>query len=407
MRNAADTAAKNELTKQMQNAAKQASENQLRSAKNSQQAARKTLEQMLKDLQETKRAKAEELQRRLASLIESIERLITIQEGELTALDTAINAPENERTFAGRDQAMIRLTQNTQAVASEARSAGSEAVRIARTLDRAADAQGESVAALRAIPIASDTAQTAETHSLELLKEAKQLAEELKKSAEDQADRQRREELMEAYRQFAQREVALRGETVDLSKTDESDRRRLVESRRLSNTQDEIRRQLNQLREQTAELADSPMFSHTHGLLDKWATKVTEQMRDGDLSIDVTDRQQNIADALGRLIKALEDALKPPDEFAGQNGGSGSGGSGQQKPPLIPPVAELELLRGLQEQVYNQTTDIDRRTDLTEAQSRDRLRELGQEQRELLDLGKKIIESMQQQNAGPPPVAPQ
>ena len=106
--------------------------------------------------------------------------------------------------------------------------------------------------------------------------------------------------------------------------------------------------------------------------------------------------QQHIADSIGRLIKALEELIQPPDEFAQQPAGGGGGGAGGgRQPRLIPPVAELRLLREMQEQVYNQTRDIDTRSDLEPSQRQERLTELSSNQRELLDIGRKIAESLQ------------
>ena len=108
----------------------------------------------------------------------------------------------------------------------------------------------------------------------------------------------------------------------------------------------------------------------------------------------VTDRQQRIADSIGRLIEALESLISEPDEFAGgSQGGSGSG-SGQGRPPLIPPIAELMLLRGMQEQVYNQTQDLDGRGDLEADERRERLEELGEDQQDLLELGREMAEAL-------------
>jgi hypothetical protein len=403
MQRAADTAEQSELDRNMQSAAENVQQNQLQTGRANQQAARRTLERMLQELQETRRARTEELQRRLASLVESIERLITVQENELSAIQTArADAQQgNAAAFGGLDTGMIRLNQNTQSVAAEARAAGREANRIARTLDRASDAQGEAVVALREQPTRDADAETAEQHSLELLREAKAMAEELQQQVEQEQTRQQREELMEAYRQFVQQEVALREQSLELSAQDESDRRRLVEARRLGNVQDEIRRGVADLQNRSDELMQSTMFTHVHRLIDRWAQAVTESMREGDISIDVTDRQQQIADSLARLVKALEEATRPPDEFA-QNQQQGSGQSGQQNgpQPLIPPVAELQLLREMQEQVYNQTRAVDSRDDLTETQRLDRLSDLGQQQRDLMELGREIIEALQRAAEG-------
>ena len=63
-------------------------------------------------------------------------------------------------------------------------------------------------------------------------------------------------------------------------------------------------------------------------------------------------------------------------------------------PALIPEVAEVKRLHGLQEQVYDQTRSIDGRTDLAPGQRRRRVRELGDMQRELIELGEKMLERL-------------
>ena len=402
MKSAADTGEQRELPREMDNAADRVDQNQMQTAQTSQRAARQTLQRMLDDIRDTKRARAEELIRRLASLIESIHRLITVQENELVALAMA----KAESDFSGRDRAMIRLNQNTQAVAVEARTAGQEARRIARLLDRAADAQGASVIALRDRPVDWAAAQEAENRALELLQEARQLAEHLQEEAEQREVLRQREELIAAYRAFAERQVAVRSDAVELAQHEKLDRRQLVEARRLSRAQDEIRRGLDDLRAQTSELSDSLVFAHVHALMDRLSGRVSEGLLNGDVGVEVTDRQQHIADSIGRLIKALEELLQPPDEFAQQPAGGGGGGG---QPRLIPPVAELRLLREMQEQVYNQTRDIDTRSDLEPARRRERLTELSTHQRELLDIGREIAESLQGggRPANPPPGEPE
>ncbi|MCZ6834547.1 MAG: hypothetical protein O7G85_02120, partial [Planctomycetota bacterium] len=399
MRAAAAEAEQRELDRDMEQAAQRAGENRLQQASKSQQRSMETLKRMLEKMEETKQAKAEELLRQLASLIESIERLINIQENELTSLARAID----DENFTDRDRAMIRLNQNTLAVAAEARSAGQESRRIARALDRAADAQGAAVVALRAIPINATSADEAENRSLELLKMAKELAEELQEQTQEEETKRQREELIEAYRGFAEQEVALRMETLGLSGNDQLDRRQLVEARRQGSVQERIRSGLDELRSRSSELMEAKMFSLVHQLIDDWASVVSDRLIEGEVGVDVTDRQLQIADSLGRLIAALEETMLPPEEFAKdqQQGDAGGGGGQQQKKQLIPPVAELKLLQGMQEHLYNQTRNIDGRGDLEPAQRRARLRDLGQQQRDLMEIGQDLIESMTGQGPSP------
>jgi hypothetical protein len=395
MRNAANQGEQRQVDREQDEAAQKVEQNQMSSATAKQQNAQEGLQEMHKTMGENKRAQAQQLIRQLASLIESIQRLITLQENEITALAMA----EDTKNFAGLDRSMIRLNQNTQSVAGEARAAGQESRRIARALDRAADTQGAAVLALRAQPMNVQEARDAENRSLELLNEAKTLAEELQQKTEEDQVRKRREELIAAYRTFAEKQIALREQTMQLQGVTPLDRRQLVEARRYGSQQDEIRLGLNQLRDVTAEIMDSIIFNHVHRLIDTWSLAVTESLSAGNVNVDATDRQANIAESIGHLIKALEESTAPPEEFAKdqeqQQQNQGGGGQGQQ--PLIPPVAQLKLIQGLQEQVYNLTRDMDARQDLDAAQRRTRLRDIGQHQRELMELGQQILEDLQQQ----------
>ncbi len=401
MRQAADSGEQRELSRDMENASERVGRNQMRTAAASQQGARQTLQEMVRDMRETSRASAEELLRRLASLIESIERLVTVQQNELAGLERSIETG----SFAGRDRGMIRLAQNTQTVAAEARTAGQESRRVARLLDRAADAQGSAVMALRAMPVEAEEALEAENRSLDLLREARALAEELEQAVEQRELMRQRGELIAAYREFAEREIALRGETIALVENRPLDRRGLIEARGQGRIQDEIRVGLDDLRVSTPEVLDSAVFSHVHERMDDWARDVIDALVAGEVSDAVTGRQQRIADSIGRLIEAMEDLVTPPDKFAGDQQQGGAGGTGsEQQPPLIPPMAELMLLRGMQEQLYDQTRVLDDQTDVEPGERRSRLAELGEEQRELLDLGRQMAESLQ--GDAPPPPTP-
>ncbi|MHC4908813.1 MAG: coiled-coil domain-containing protein, partial [Planctomycetota bacterium] len=379
MRAAAGAAEQRELDRDLQQSEENISENRLANAMNAQGAAQETMERMLEEIERAHRAHTQQLLRRLASLIESIDRLIAVQENELLALSAAVANVD----FNGRDRAMIRLAQNTQAVASEARAAGQEARRIARALDRAADAQGAAVVALRAVPIDPEAAEAAETRALEQLKEAKELAEAMEEAAQDEEVRRQREELIAAYRAFAEQQAGVRAGATELSAVDELSRRQLVEARRLATSQDEIATGLEDLRRTNSELADARVFSLVHGNIERWSEAASSGLREGKVDADVTDRQRRILRAIGRLIESLEEASAPPDEFAGDDGGEAAGGGSEgAAPPLIPPASELRLMHGVQEGIYDETRTMDVRRDLSQAQRRERLRELGEQQRD-------------------------
>ncbi|UCD75491.1 MAG: hypothetical protein JSV91_00960 [Phycisphaerales bacterium] len=388
MRAAADTAERRGLPADMESAADQIARNRLQRAAGWQQSAAQTLGLMLEDLQEAKRAQAEELLRRLSSLLESIRRLITAQQRELEALETA----RTDQAFAGRDSAMIRLRQNTLSVAGQAREMASSTRRVATVLNRAGDAQQSAVVALRGQPADADAAREAEERSLRLLEEAESLAAALEQQIRDEIQRKQREELVDAYLNLAEREILLQEDTLRLTSRLPLDRRGLMDARRLANRQEGIRLELARLGDETAELAEAAVFGHVHRLIDRWARSVSNDLDSGDATGEVADRQYLIADSLSRLAEALQEALTPPEEFADEQTGGGGGGVGAQ--PLIPPVAEIKLLRGLQEQIYNQTRTVDARQDLEAESRRARLREIGRRQRDLLELSRAMLEKL-------------
>lgn len=401
LRAAADAAERMELERDMEQAAQQLADNQMNTAQNSQQSANQTIQQMMEDMQAMRRAEALELQRQLASLIQSIDRLINVQTREIEMLKAAVESGD----FSGRDQAMVRLSQNTRVVASEAREAGQEARRAARTLDRAAETQGEAVVALRKQPLDSEAADFSERASLTLLEEAKKLASETLEDLQDKQVREAREQLLEEYKKFAEDQATLRDHTARLQTLDPLDRQRLVEARQVSAAQEDLRKAIFDMREKSRDLLEAIVFTHAHKLIDRWATEAVDELKQGNVDEVVTDRQQQIVSSLEQLVKALEQLMKPPSEFedGNQNQGAGAGGaSGQDgQSQLIPPIAELRLLRGLQEHVYSQTRHLEERGDMDAARRRTQLRELGEQQRDLSDLGKTIIENLRNQ-AGPP-----
>jgi hypothetical protein len=230
-----------------------------------------------------------------------------------------------------------------------------------------------------------------------LLKEARDLAEELQQQTQEDELRRQREDLIEVYRAFAEQQMAVRESTVELAPQpgEQLGRRELVEARRLGTQQEDIRTGLDDLRRRTSELMDSPVFSHVHRRIDEWSTQVRSDLNEGRINVSVTDRQQMIIRSISRLIEALEQSIRPPDDFEGDQGDGGGGGGGDQ--PLIPPITELRRLRGIQQEVYEQTIDVDGRRDMDDSQRRERMRDLGREQRDLQRLGEEMLERLRQQ----------
>ncbi len=401
MREAAETAAERRLAEQLEQGAREVDENQMARAQERQQAAREALDEMLEDLREGRKARTRELQRQLASLVESIQRLVAVQEDELIALARV----DDPAAFDERGRAMIRLKQTTDSVVVEARTAGAETERIARLLGRAAEAQGEAIRALRTEPPTLDARPAAvdgEERSLAQLKEALALSKATQERVEQEAAERARQQLLERYRGALERELAILEQTSAAAR-EPSGRRQLLESRRLAGAQSGVREQLEAIRRETDSIGESRVFTRAHDLIEAWSKLGEERLDAGDVGPKASGMLVRVATTLEQLIGALGEQA-PEEEPFEQNTqpeeGGGEGG-GQGSPPVIPPRSELVLLRGLQEQLYRETRLTDE-AGLTGTIREETLRELGERQKELADLAQQMLQDL----AGDSKIAP-
>jgi len=399
LREAARTAEDRDLEQQMRDAAGEIDANRLANAEQQQANAEATLQEMMDEIRDARRARSRELARQLASLTEAIRQLERAQEDELMALARA----ENRAHFDERARAMVRLSQNTLGVADEAGGSGPEADRAARLLARAAEAQGNAIRALRQEPSQLQSAVTAEERSLELIREALEASEQAQRRAEEEEARRERDRLIESYREMLNRQSDLRGEVERIAQ--EGGRRALLETRRAGGQQQQIRERLHEIRVGSEAIAETQLLVSLHERLDGWSRRAEAALERGDTGRPATAPMESIRDSLARIVEALSAEFAEDDPFEdGQGGGDegGGGGDGGAAADAIPPRAELRLLRGLQEQIYDRTKALDAETDA--AWRTEELRDLSERQRELADLAQRMFEALQ--GAGPTSVGP-
>ena len=414
LRQAAQRAREGQLSEQMSEASESSRNNRLQQANNAQQQAAATLQDMMESIEESRKARIEEIRRRIASLLESLEALIDASESELIAL-ARIDGPEQTDEIAERAREMMRLNTNTMSVAAEARAAGNDGSRIARSVDRAARSQGAAIGNLRSNPPNLADARDDEERALASLKEALEAAnEQAERLAEQQAEEQRRE-LLTAYSELLDRETNVRLDTEKIAPAEGErlGRRGLVTARRLSVTQRKIGERIKELEEEFQEITDSLVFSMTHRRLDEWSELVADRLQDGEADSETIEYETMMLDAIGGLMAALaqdqndDDPFEQPEDQQGGNGqGQGQGDQGMPQ-PLIPPLAELKALRSMQQQILDATVRMDgRRGAMSEADLSRRLEQLGEMQSDLHAVGTALLQQLQQQGGGQTPVDP-
>ncbi len=397
MQEAARRAQQSRTSETQQQAAQQAEQNQLSRAGQSQEQALEDLEEMMQDLDEAERVREETLRRVLASVLESLEALIRRQEIELAALDQA----EQRGDLTELDRGMIQLNQNTLGALDQVKAADRTLAPVANIIGQAADAQTRAIMALREAPPAAQRARTAEEESLELLIEARDTAEEIQQQLQQEAQDRRRRELRQAYRELLERQVAVRAETDPYAQQDELSRRDRASLRGLSEQQSSIREDLEALLEQTQELMDAAVFEFAHRRLDFVTDEAAERLRRAEPRPALPREDQAVA-LLQGVVEALRELTPDQDEFSqgDQQGGGGSGEQQQGQQPLIPPIAELKLLRQIQAGIAQRTRAVAEGDEPREPAD---IEDLGAQQRELGRIGAELINRMRQQGQGGPP----
>jgi hypothetical protein len=412
-----------EVAEALDEAADDVEANRTSNAQAGQEGAMAALEEMLEELDNAQRQRNAALLRKLSSLIESLDGLIGAQEvaiGRLAEktpsdLDDSATSPvgngggedrlETGPTGDGEpglDVEMIRLRGNTLAVSADAGGPDLEVVR--GLIDRAAEAQGLAIVALRGEPMDLAVADRREQESLLRLREARAEAARQEEQAKQAEQEQKKRELRQAYREQLEQEVVLREEAGALA-GERLSRRERAKARGIGQRQDSVRVALADLLKSTEELRDAAVFAFVHRRLEKVTGRASVRLGRGEVD-GVTLRDQEAAiELLRSLVEVLGDSKgneKDFDEGAGGGGGGGNGGGGEEE-PLLPPIAELRLLRAMQAEVVDRARELD---DAGEAEPA-AVRELGDLQQEIEAEAQGLIDRMEQQGGAEPEVVPE
>jgi hypothetical protein len=150
-------------------------------------------------------------------------------------------------------------------------------------------------------------------------------------------------------------------------------------------------------------LEDAPVF--------QWVLQTaTDDMNESAVRLDKEETgqltqeiQEDVIRKLGELIDALR---KERQEKQQQQGGGGGGGGGGGKQPLVPPLAELKMLRIMQKDVNRQTQKVDQevtteKKELTKDQ-RDRLRRAAKKEGDIARITEGIAKEVEGGGQGGP-----
>ncbi|MDX2146714.1 MAG: hypothetical protein SFZ23_04260 [Planctomycetota bacterium] len=401
LQRAAQQARQGRAEQNQREAAEQTRQNRTRTANELQERAAQALEQALQALEQSQRQRDDALRRLAADIAQRLDRLIRVQEENIAALERFIGG----WPATGLDQGMIILHRDSVSVADEIRTQR-ELAPVRRLIQDAATAQTEAIVALRATPLNSAGAMDAEEESLALLQEAKDAANKVEEQASERDIARRREELRRTYAALLARQTELAARVKPLQDLELS-RRESLRVREMGAEQDTLRADAAAVRDTTEGLGEAALFTFVHDQLDSANSAAATGLKDGTVTRATVRAQATSIQLLESLVAALKDAASQrKDDFRdpaqGGSGGGGGGGSGQPD-PLVPPLAELRLLRMLQQQ----TADLTRELGEAPGAAADELARVSQLQRDLerqaADLVRRVADQASQTPNAPNP----
>lgn len=404
LESAASTAKKEQVGENQEKAAAEIAKNNGGNAQRAQQQAEQTLKKMLKELDKNQERKDDALKRVLATVIESIQKLIAQQQTQLTRLSDVM-AEKSQATPLALAEGMITLHSNTLGTHALVKQQVKEgAATLIDLLSSAGEAQTAAIVALRSLPGDTTEADVSERVSLTRLKEALEKAEELENKVEEREEDRKLDELKTIYGECVELQAAINAETLPLFNKELSRREsRMVQS--LGGRQEELRQRLEDVRSKTQELADATLFMYAHSRYSAVASDVAIAMNKGVATPSVKRNQNTALRVLQSILAALEEAQKKKtDDFKEDEGGEEGGGGGPGgKQPLIPPIAELKLLRAMQAEAAERTRALE---DAVDADGPAELAATAQLQKSLAENATALLEKLKQQQepADAPPI---
>ena len=414
LRQAAERGDNESLAARMDQVEQATRENRLDEAQRSSASALETVQKMIGDLADDEKARTETLRRRLATLVDALEQLVRQAESteELGLALVTADGAEVVKSSPGVAQQAATLSLNASGVADEGRAAGPSAQRVVRLIERGAEAEGRAASALGAASPQIALGHENLVRATALFQEALELVRQQEKKNEEQERQQRARELAQAYKNLCDREEGLLTATETLVNKD-ADRRVLVEARRLGVDQESIRQEISAISEGSPDVQKSATFTEATTLALDAAARAAEDLRSGpptqatvEMEREVMEILRGLVTALGEAAKKPEDPFADPSESSAGGGGGGGGGGGEEEKPLIPPLAELKVIRSLQQRIYERTKAVE-----STQMPVDVLNSLSQRQDSIAkiadDLRKELEKKMKEkENAGAPVLIP-
>ncbi|MFM7134832.1 MAG: hypothetical protein ACKO0W_11000, partial [Planctomycetota bacterium] len=374
----------------------------------SQERASAALSRAMEELTRDRKVRAKELSRVFEELVDSIKRLITETDAAAIELRATGGIEDEARRSTELERSAIelgRISQNARGIAADARAKSREAARAARFIDAASTSLVASAKACRTEPYPKEDAESSVASALEALESALVEAEQAAERAEERAEEEKREELIAKYREYLEREVGVRDAVaaIETAEGKAKGRRELIESRRLGLVQEEIRSSVGQMARDEEDVAASEALVEMHAQIEDALEKARASLAQGLVDAAKPDIDDSI-ESLSAIVTALDEmsGTKDEDPFGEQQQAGGEGNQGSGAPSgTVPPVAEIKLLRAMQEGLAKRTRAASESLQSLDGPARlSLIAELAARQQRILELGTSLAQKISRSAGG-------
>lgn len=401
MKEAANQIDQGEIAGKMRKAQEAIAKNQLNDARQSQREALAELEKLEKKLEEKREEELDRLAKKLREAEKKVEQLMDEQE----KLQKKIREAEKEKDEKKRNEELARLAKQQKQLEEKTEELLKDLSRLRN--QRAKQALGaagaEMAEAGRQLQRGGKQDDEKQEDVLDRLEETRRELEKARKKAEDELAREQLARVADTIKHIRERQ---QGHVEEAKRVQETVQRQNNWTRGLSKSVQSLGDNQSGLGEETdtvarRELSGSPVFSRllqrASRSMDqggKRAQQMATQKPAPDTlpDVELNRHQQDALRRLSQLLDSLKEAqnerrpLGEPPGGGGDDGNAGGGGGGDDS---LPPMAQLKLLRSLQEEVNRRTEDFRRKNPNLEgldAKGRAELDDIRREQKEVADL---------------------
>ncbi|HUO10653.1 MAG TPA: hypothetical protein VM008_20295 [Phycisphaerae bacterium] len=400
----AQAAQENQVSSVQDRASKSIAQNQTNEAANDQTQAQRGLQQMLNEMEKNEDRQLEQLSRDLQDIVDQLKQFREDQDG----IQKATVAAADDLTAKKLGDRQGQLQRNT--VVTEKRAENTKgADQAAGNIREAADHMSSAAGAL--VAVHKTDAIDPETKAIASLDEAIKKLQKQKDKVDSQIKEKDLAEFVQQYQAIKTEQLAIKSsadgvETRRQAAPDKLvDRRDIVTLAQLAGKQSSLVGQIGTLSsdDRMKEFAVVVWMNRQIGESMQSSQDLMKRQQTGT---QLAAAQQYASDRIQDIIDSLKEEQKRQSEFKKENGGGagkGGGGGSGGKPPLVPPLAQLKLLKAMQMVVNAQTADLAKGIaaapdDATKARLQGEARKLGQAQGEIKDIAHKIIQDMQQKH---------